>query len=78
MRAHLSPPAITLIVGASNHERHFQYRHRRCDARRPLRPPLAPARLLALFSVIFLAIITGIMIVFAVLAFTMQWALSLA
>jgi hypothetical protein len=34
-------------------------------------------RLFALFGVIFLAVVTGIMIVFAVLAFTMQWALGL-
>jgi hypothetical protein len=44
--------------------------------RRDFRPPFAP-RLLALFGVIFLAAITGVMIVFAVLAFSMQWALGL-
>jgi hypothetical protein len=38
--------------------------------------PLAP-RLLALFGVIFLAVLTSIIIVFAVLVFTMQWALGL-
>ncbi len=45
-------------------------------ARRVFRLPLGP-RLLALFGVIFLAVVTGIMIVFAVLAFTMHWALGL-
>jgi hypothetical protein len=40
------------------------------------RLPLAP-RLLALFGVIFLAVITCMMIVFAALAFTVQWALGL-
>jgi hypothetical protein len=38
--------------------------------------PLAP-RLFSLFGVIFLAAVTGMMIVFAVLVFTMQWALGL-
>lgn len=50
--------------------------HAAARARRVFRLPLGP-RLLALFGVIFLAVITGIMIVFAVLAFTMQWALGL-
>jgi hypothetical protein len=45
-------------------------------AQRVFRVPLAP-RLLSLFGVIFLAVITGIMIGLAVLAFTMQWALGL-
>jgi hypothetical protein len=45
-------------------------------ARRVFRLPLAP-RLLALFGVIFLAAITAIMIVFAVLLFTKLWALGL-
>ncbi len=45
-------------------------------AGRVFRLPLAQ-RLLALFGVIFLAVITGIMIGFAALAFTMQWALGL-
>jgi hypothetical protein len=45
-------------------------------ARRIFRPPLAP-RLLALFGVIFLAVITGVMIVFAALAFSTHWALGL-
>ena len=44
--------------------------------RRLFRVPLAP-RLLSLFAVIFLLGITGIMIGFAVLAFTMQWVLGL-
>ncbi len=44
--------------------------------RRVFRVPLA-VRLLSLFGVIFLALTTGIMIVFAVLTFTMQWALGL-
>jgi hypothetical protein len=45
-------------------------------ARRVFRLPLG-VRLLTLFGVIFLAVITGIMIVLAVLAFTMHWALGL-
>ncbi len=45
-------------------------------AGRVFRPPLAQ-RLLALVGVIFLAVVTGIIIVFAVFAFTMQWALGL-
>jgi hypothetical protein len=44
--------------------------------RRDFRLPLAP-RLLALFGVIFLAAVTGVMIVLAVLAFRTQWALGL-
>ena len=50
--------------------------HAAARARLVFRPPLAP-RLLALFGMTFLAVITGIMIVFAVLAFTVQWALGL-
>lgn len=50
--------------------------HAAARATRVFRLPLAP-RLLALFGVIFLAVITGIMIVVAVLAFTMQWTLGL-
>jgi hypothetical protein len=45
-------------------------------ARRDFRLPRAP-RWLALFGVIFLAAITGVMIVFAVLTFPVQWALGL-
>jgi hypothetical protein len=45
-------------------------------AGRVFRLPLAQ-RLLVLFGVIFLAVITGIMIGFAVLAFAVQWALGL-
>ncbi len=45
-------------------------------AQRVFRLPLGP-RLLGIFGMIFLAIITGIMIVFAVLAFETQWALGL-
>jgi hypothetical protein len=45
-------------------------------ARRDFRLPRVP-RWLALFGVIFLAAITGVMIVFAVLVFPMQWALGL-
>ncbi len=45
-------------------------------ARRDFRLPLAP-RWLALFGLIFLAAVTGVMIVLAVLAFRMQWALGL-
>lgn len=51
-------------------------RHAAPRARRVFRLPLAP-RLLALFAVIVLAVITGLMIVFAVLAFTKQWVLGL-
>jgi hypothetical protein len=43
---------------------------------RVFRPPLA-VRLFSLFGVMFLAAVTGIMIVFAVLGFPMQWALGL-
>jgi hypothetical protein len=50
--------------------------HAAARATRVFRLPLAP-RLLALFGVIFLAVITGVMIVGAVLVFTMQWALGL-
>jgi len=46
------------------------------NQRRVFRVPLAP-RLLSLFGVIFLVGITAIMIGFAVLAFTIQWALGL-
>jgi hypothetical protein len=45
-------------------------------ARRDFRPPLA-ARLLALFGLGFLAAVTGIMIVLAVIAFSVEWALGL-
>jgi hypothetical protein len=44
--------------------------------RRVFRPPLA-ARLLALFGVIALAVVTCIMIAFAALAFATQWAFGL-
>lgn len=44
--------------------------------RRVFRPPLA-VRLFSLFGVILLAAVTGIMIMFAALAFAMQWALGL-
>jgi hypothetical protein len=44
--------------------------------RRDFRLPLAP-RLFALFGVIFLAAMTGVMIVLAVLAYPMQWTLGL-
>ncbi len=50
--------------------------HVAARAKRVFRLPLAQ-RLLVLFGVIFLAVITGIVIVFAVLAFIMQWALGL-
>jgi hypothetical protein len=50
--------------------------HAAARPRRVFRLPLVP-RLLALFGVIFLAVVTGIMIVFSVLCFTLQWALSL-
>jgi len=43
---------------------------------RVFRLPLAQ-RLLSLFGVIFLSVFTGVMIVLAVLGFTMQWALGL-
>ena len=46
------------------------------NQRRVFRVPLVP-RVLSLFGVIFLAGITGIMIGFAAIAFTMQWALGL-
>jgi len=44
--------------------------------RRVFRPPLG-VRLLSLFGLIFLAAVTGIMIVFAVLGFAMQWVVGL-
>ena len=50
--------------------------HAVARTRRVFRVPLAP-RLLSLFGVSFLAAITGIMIGFAALSFTMQWALGL-
>lgn len=43
---------------------------------RVFRVPLGP-RLLSLFTVIFLAVITGIMVVFSVLAFSAPWAVGL-
>jgi hypothetical protein len=45
-------------------------------APRMFRPPLS-ARLLSLFGTVILAFVTAIMAVFAVLAFSMQWALGL-
>jgi hypothetical protein len=45
-------------------------------APRLFRPPLS-ARLLSLFGTVILALVTAIMAVFAVLAFSMQWALGL-
>jgi hypothetical protein len=45
-------------------------------ARRVFRLPLGP-RVATLFAVIFLAGVTGVMIVFAALAFATQWALGL-
>ena len=50
--------------------------HAGARARRVFRVPLGP-RLLSLFVVLFLAGVTGIMIGFAALTFTMQWALGL-
>jgi hypothetical protein len=50
--------------------------HTATPTRRVFRLPLVP-RLLSLFGVIFLSVFTGIMIVLAVLGFTMQWALGL-
>lgn len=50
--------------------------HAATRTRRVFRLPFGP-RLLSLFGVIFLAVVTSIMIVLAVIAFTLQWALGL-
>ena len=50
--------------------------HAAARARRVFRLPLAP-RLITLIGVVFLAVIAGIMIVFAGLVFTKQWTLGL-